>query len=96
MDQAQKNTGLSDEQLNRFVALYDGNKGDDQFLSELMPADAAKIELMQPRYTSAQAMLILDGNDKFYRQIPTPLSLRPRRQQYRVQPVADRGRRHTV
>lgn len=29
---------------------------------------------MQPRYTSAQAMLILDGNDKFYRQIPTPLS----------------------
>ncbi|HGM7291156.1 hypothetical protein BMF90_22505 [Serratia sp. OLHL2] len=74
MDQAQKNTGLSDEQLNRFVALYDGNKGDDQFLSELMPADAAKIELMQPRYTSAQAMLILDGNDKFYRQIPTPLS----------------------
>ena len=39
-----------------------------------MPADAAKIELMQPRYTSAQAMLILDGNDKFYRQIPTPLS----------------------
>ncbi|MCP1103847.1 hypothetical protein M6G53_00355 [Serratia nevei] len=71
MDRAQKSTGLSDEQLNRFVALYDPTQQKNQFLSELMPAT---ITLMQPRYTSVKAMLILDGNDNFYRQIPTPLS----------------------
>ncbi|MDW5499216.1 hypothetical protein R6Y99_05355 [Pseudomonas lundensis] len=71
MDTALRNTGLNDDQAARFVALYDSNKGNDQFLQELMPTD---IKLEIPRLTSASASLILDSNDKFYRQIPTPLS----------------------
>ncbi|ANS42909.1 hypothetical protein [Serratia inhibens] len=74
MDTALKNTGLDDDQAAKFVALYDSGKGNDQFLNELMPEDAAKIKLLQPRFTSAQASLILDNNDKFHRQIPTTLS----------------------
>ncbi|MDT3250514.1 hypothetical protein QZQ97_06140 [Serratia sp. root2] len=74
MDTALKNTGLDDEQAAKFVALYDSSKGNDQFLNQLMPEDAAKIKLLQPRFTSAQASLILDNNDKFHRQIPTTLS----------------------
>lgn len=71
MDTALRNTGLNDDQAARFVALYDSNKGNDQFLQELMPTD---IKLEIPRLTSASASLILDSNDKFYRQIPTTLS----------------------
>ncbi len=71
MDTALRNTGLNDDQAARFVALYDSNKGNDQFLAELMPID---IKLVVPRLTSAQASLILDSNEKFYRQIPTTLS----------------------
>lgn len=74
MDTALRNCGLNDEQASKFVALYDPNKGPDQFLAQLLPENAEKIKLMQPRYTSAQAALILDSNDKFYRQIPTTLS----------------------
>ncbi len=74
MDTALKNTGLDDAQAAKFVALYDSGKGNDQFLNELMPEDAAKIKLLQPRFTSAQASLILDNDGKFHRQIPTTLS----------------------
>lgn len=74
MDTALKNTGLDTDQASRFVTLYDDEKGNDQFLSELMPEAAQKIKLLQPNYTSAQATLILDDNAKFYRQIPTPLA----------------------
>lgn len=74
MDTALKNTGLNAEQASKFVSLYDSSKGNDQFLPELLPEEAQKIKLLQPSYTSAQATLILDDNEKFYRQIPTPLS----------------------
>ncbi|MGQ8775248.1 hypothetical protein ACUTQ5_12650 [Serratia sp. NA_112.1] len=71
MDTALRNTGLNDDQAARFVALYDSNKGNDQFVLELTPTE---IKLEVPRLTSAQASLILDSNEKFYRQIPTTLS----------------------
>ncbi|CAI0855595.1 hypothetical protein [Serratia quinivorans] len=71
MDTALRNTGLNDDQAARFVALYDSNKGNDQFVLELTPTE---IKLQVPRLTSAQASLILDSNEKFYRQIPTTLS----------------------
>jgi len=71
MDTALRNTGLNDDQAARFVALYDSNQGNDQFVLELTPT---KIKLEVPRLTSAQASLILDSNEKFYRQIPTTVS----------------------
>jgi hypothetical protein len=71
MDTALRNTSLNDDQAARFVALYDANKGNDQFVLELTPTE---IRLEVPRLTSAQASLILDSNEKFYRQIPTTLS----------------------
>lgn len=71
MDTALRNTSLNDDQAARFVALYDANKGNDQFVLELTPTE---IRLEVPRLTSAQASLILDSNEKFYRQIPTSLS----------------------
>nr|WP_315289198.1 hypothetical protein [Serratia proteamaculans] len=70
-DTALRNTSLNDDQAARFVALYDSNKGNDQFVLELTPTE---IRLEVPRLTSAQASLILDSNEKFYRQIPTTLS----------------------
>ncbi|PXW46347.1 hypothetical protein DET57_10517 [Klebsiella oxytoca] len=69
-----KLTGLSEQEEKKFSALYDPKKGDEQFLTLLMPEDVKKIELKQPTYSSAKATLILDDNDKFYRQIPTVLS----------------------
>ncbi|WJV55885.1 hypothetical protein PCO85_11120 [Prodigiosinella aquatilis] len=74
MTTAQRNASLNDEQASTYVALYDSSKGDDQFLGQLMPEDAKKIKLLQPRYTASQASLILDDNKAFYRQIPTSLS----------------------
>ncbi|WP_067707078.1 hypothetical protein [Erwinia sp. ErVv1] len=74
MDTALINTALDADQASKFVSLYDGNRGNDQFLSQLMPEEAQKIKLLQPSYTSAQATLILDDNEKFYRQIPTSVS----------------------
>ncbi len=71
MDTALRNTGLNDDQAARFVALYDSNQGNDQFVPELTPIE---IKLEVPRLTSAQASLILDSNEKFYRQIPTTVS----------------------
>lgn len=71
---ALQNTGLDETQANKYMSLYDSNKGDDQFLGQLMPDDAKKIDLQQPRYTSIQASLILIGNDAFYSQIPTTLT----------------------
>lgn len=74
METALKNTGLDAERASKFVSMYDSGKGNDQFLSELLPEDAQKIKLLQPSYTSAKATLILDDNGKFYRQIPTTVS----------------------
>ncbi|WP_419245731.1 hypothetical protein [Serratia sp. NFX21] len=71
MDTALRNTGLNDDQAARFVALYDSNQGNDQFVPELTPIE---IKLEVPRLTSAHASLILDSNEKFYRQIPTTVS----------------------
>ncbi|MDD9154528.1 hypothetical protein PUY80_18315, partial [Plantibacter flavus] len=71
METALRNTGLNDDQAARFVALYDSNQGNDQFVPELTPIE---IKLEVPRLTSAHASLILDSNEKFYRQIPTTVS----------------------
>lgn len=73
-DTALKNTGLTAEQASVYEELYDPSKGDDQFLNRLMPDEAKKIKLQQPRYTTAQATLILDNNKAFYREIPTVLT----------------------
>ncbi|NIF22879.1 hypothetical protein [Candidatus Pantoea multigeneris] len=70
-DLALKNTGLSESQASEFLNKYDKTKGDDQFLSDLMPASAQAIKLVLPSYTSAKATLILDDNEAFYREIPT-------------------------
>ncbi|MGM3174316.1 hypothetical protein [Dickeya lacustris] len=74
MNKALSNTGLSQEQAQKYVSLYDPKAGDAQFLESLMPDGTQHIKLLTPRYTSAQATLILDDNKAFYRQMPAPLS----------------------
>ncbi|WP_431889183.1 hypothetical protein PJ912_27610 [Pectobacterium colocasium] len=72
-EKAFKNTGLTEEQAKEYVVAYDPKGDGEQFLGRLMP-DENKIELRQPRYTSAQASLIINENKVFYSQQPTPLS----------------------
>lgn len=68
-----KLTGLNTEEANKYIGLYDSSKGNDQFLSELLPKDAQAIKIKTPDYRSAKASLIIDDNKSFYRQIPTEL-----------------------
>ncbi|MCL6333401.1 hypothetical protein EXT66_06135 [Pectobacterium carotovorum subsp. carotovorum] len=72
-EKAFKNTGLTEEQAKEYVVAYNPKEDEEQFLGRLMP-DEHKIELRQPRYTSAQASLIINENKVFYSQTPTPLS----------------------
>lgn len=69
------NTGMNEQELSKYITLYQPNKGDDQFVANLLPDDMSKVQLKNPDYTSASASatLILDSNEAFYRQIPTPL-----------------------
>ena len=69
-----QNAGLTEEQAKKYILAYNPDAGDDQFLGQLMPDGARKIELRQPRYTSAQASLIINEDKVFYCQVPTPLS----------------------
>ncbi|MBN3194644.1 MULTISPECIES: hypothetical protein [Pectobacterium] len=73
-NEAFQNAGLTEEQAKKYISTYNPDADDDQFLGQLMPDDAPKIELRQPHYTSAQASLIIIENNAFYCQMPTPLS----------------------